>query len=69
MTELSLRFPFKIGQPVRHRSDPTKGAGTVVGAILHEPVLALVDWQAATWTFEVLEDLVTRPRRTVSDAA
>ena len=58
LNDLSLRLPFKIGQPIRHRLDPGKSAGIVIGAILHEPVVALVHWDGAPWTCEVLEDLM-----------
>jgi hypothetical protein len=57
LNDLSLLFPFKLGQSVRHRVDSMRGAGIVLGAILREPVTAIVRWQGAPWTFEVLEDL------------
>jgi hypothetical protein len=69
MSDVSLRLPFEIGQPVRHRSDPARAAGVVVGIILNEPVRALVDWRAAAATFEALDDLVTGPQRSLGDAA
>jgi hypothetical protein len=58
LSDLSLRLPFRIGQAVRHRADPIKAAGVVVGAILDEPVVALVHWRGTPWTFEALDDLV-----------
>ena len=61
LSDLSLVVPLEIGQAVRHRSDPIK-SGVIIGAILKEPVVALVHWHGAPWTFEVLEDLAIDDR-------
>jgi hypothetical protein len=58
LSDRSLCLPFTIGQAVRHRLDLLKGAGIVLGVILKEPVLALVHWHGAPWTFEALDDLL-----------
>jgi hypothetical protein len=57
LSDRSLVVPLEIGQAVRHRVDPIKSGGVIIGAILKEPVRALVHWHAAPWTFEVLDDL------------
>ena len=58
-----LQLPLKLGRLVRHRSDPTKAVGIIVGWQF-DPPGALVRWQYGASAYEdpaTLEDLARAP--------
>lgn len=59
-----LQLPLKLGRLVRHRSDPTKAVGIILGWLFDPPLGALVRWQYGASIYEApdkLKDLADIP--------
>jgi hypothetical protein len=59
----ALQLPLDLGRPVRHRSDPIKAVGIILGRVFDPPLGALIRWQHGVSTYEALDDLIEPGRR------